>query len=367
MSATSPAIPLRSEESYGFLDGRYFDLTLILGTAVLALGSGVIVHLAPHLFVWVLMADLWFLGYHHVISTFTRLSFDKEAFHQHRHLVLVLPWVVLGLTVLTAWITGTWLIATIYLYWQWFHYMRQSYGVSRAYSRKAEVSDTEGRVITWMLYLVATFGICYRSLQGETLFLGMDVRMAPQLLHDFLGMPLSAARSAVTALMWGSGILSVGVIGWWIALQFTRPEQSAKQTALSLYTFSHILIFLSGYCFLTNIDHGWLILNVWHNAQYILFVWWFNTRRFRNQQDPPPNLLAWMSGRSLKSVAAYFGICLGLSTVVYLVLLRVLNLGFFATIPAASLVTYQAINFHHYVVDGMIWKSKRKKAAPAVA
>ena len=34
---------------------------------------------------------------------------------------------------------------------------------------------------------------------------------------------------------------------------------------------------------------------------------------------------------------------------------------FDALIPLAILVAYQTINFHHYIVDGIIWKVRKKK------
>ncbi|NJR71545.1 MAG: alpha/beta fold hydrolase, partial [Synechococcales cyanobacterium CRU_2_2] len=36
---------------------------------------------------------------------------------------------------------GLWSIVTLYLYWQWFHYTRQSWGISQVYRRKASVTD----------------------------------------------------------------------------------------------------------------------------------------------------------------------------------------------------------------------------------
>jgi hypothetical protein len=37
-----------------------------------------------------------------------------------------------------------------------------------------------------------------------------------------------------------------------------------------------------------------------------------------------------------------------------------LHLPPFAGIPLAAMVVYQTINFHHYIVDSVIWKVRRK-------
>ena len=105
--------------------------------AFVALASGVLVMVEPRLFWPVLMADLWLLGYPHVIATWTRIAMDGEGFARHRFLALGLPVPVLLGTLALAAFVGFWAVATIYLYWQWFHYTRQSWGIIRAYGRKA--------------------------------------------------------------------------------------------------------------------------------------------------------------------------------------------------------------------------------------
>ena len=55
----------------GWLRGAQFDRFFVLGIASVAIASGLAVVMEPRLFVPILAADLWFLGYHHVVSTFT--------------------------------------------------------------------------------------------------------------------------------------------------------------------------------------------------------------------------------------------------------------------------------------------------------
>jgi hypothetical protein len=121
----------------GWLRNARFDLTLIVGVALLALTAGALVVLQPHWFYVLLALDLWLLGYPHVIATFTRLSFDMDSFRQNKYLVLGLPWIICAGTVAMGYFLGFWAVATTYLYWQWFHYTRQSYGIMRFYYRKS--------------------------------------------------------------------------------------------------------------------------------------------------------------------------------------------------------------------------------------
>ena len=164
----------------GWLRSRSFDLGFIMGITVLALGSGAIVVARPSLFGVVLFLDVWLLGYHHVVATYTRLCFDRQSFLSHRFLILWLPLIVLAATVGLAVGIGPWALATLYLYWQWYHYTRQSWGISQAYRRKSGGLVTENERLSLLtFYLVPLWGILHRSHQDPGKFLGMELKTLP--------------------------------------------------------------------------------------------------------------------------------------------------------------------------------------------
>jgi len=101
--------------SYGWLRGAPFDLTFVAGVACFAIAVSLLVVHEPRLFPLVLVVDMWLLGFHHVVSTFTRLAFDSESFRAHRFLVLGLPPLVLAGVVGLVFAFGTWILPTIYL------------------------------------------------------------------------------------------------------------------------------------------------------------------------------------------------------------------------------------------------------------
>ncbi len=326
----------------GWLRSRHYDLTLIRSVALVAIFSGAIVVWNPDLFMFVLMADLWLLGYHHVISTLTRLSFDRQSLRQHRFLVFYLPPIVFAATFLLAWQVGFWAIATLYLYWQWFHYTRQSWGVSQAYRRKAGDRVDDGAWFSKLsFYLLPLYGILYRSWQApeEFLFLELRVVPVPELLVDAVGL---AALIAIA--IWGTR----RIMAW---------RRGRLAHAHTYYMLSHFAIFFIGYRLIDDITHGWLVLNVWHNAQYILFVWLFNTNRFKGGVDPAARFISTLSQNANRW--KYFGVCLGISTTLYVALSLLVGGTTLAGLPVVVLV-YQAINFHHYIVDSVIWKMRKK-------
>lgn len=343
-----------------WIDGRGFDLTLIHGVAALALFSGAVVSHYPGLFLSFLFADLWLLGYHHVIATFTRLAFDRESLSEHRFLVFVLPWIVLAGTIGVAASAGTWAIATLYFYWQWFHYTRQSYGIARVYMRKAQVGLLESRVAIWAIYLVPAFGIFHRS-QQFTPFLGLRIKMLPIMMVEYLHLPVWFVFHFMRYTTIALAVAALVCVAWCLLLQLRALRRGEPRGALMMYLASHFVIFYVGYCGLAELNHGWLVINIWHNAQYILFVWWYNTKRFQKGVTTKQHFLSWLSQRSLLNACSYFAFTLTVSTVIYFCVTRLLKVEPFAAIPAAMLITFQAVNFHHYLVDGLIWKVRKKQ------
>jgi hypothetical protein len=342
MVASSVAINARPA---GWLRGLSFDTTYILGILGVALVSGWFVIAKPDLFPAVFVLNGWLLGYHHVVSTFTRLTFDRESFNEHRLLIVWLPLIVLAGVILAWAVFGSWVLTTAYLYWQWWHYTRQSYGVSRIYGRKAALPSND--LLTKLtIYAVPVWGILYRSYQTPDKYLFTEVKVLPV---PFL----------LVAVAGGFALI---VITCWLLEQIKAFSEGRLPVAHTLYMCSHLVVFGVGYLLISDINHGWLVLNIWHNSQYILTVWMFNNNRFRNQVDNSHRFLSHISQR--KNIFSYFAVCLVISTVFYGALSATLNwisptVALVTTLPLFAVV-YQAINFHHYVVDAIIWKVRKK-------
>jgi hypothetical protein len=327
-----------------WLRGRTFDLGFIFGTAGIALLAGCAVARDPSLFTLVLLLDLWLLGYHHVIATFTQIAFDAESVRQHRFLVLGLPLLVLLGTFALAAVFGLWAIVSLYLYWQWFHYTRQSYGISQAYGRKSTPPLNDVRLTKLALYLLPLWGILHRSAERPATFLGREVKVFP--------IPEMAADAI--------GVVAILVCGFWAVGRLRSWQAGQLPVAHTLYLFSHFVVFFAGYIAIENIDYGWLTINVWHNAQYILFVWLANNRRFEGTIDPKHRLLSIISQR--RNVALYLGVCLGVTVAVYLTIQTALTALTVASV-AYMILVYQSLNFHHYIVDAIIWRGNRRKVS----
>ena len=344
VSVSSPAV------QWFWLRNQKFDLWFVVGLPALGILTGVFVSWQPAAFWPILLFDLWFLGYHHVISTYTRLVFDKKSFKESRFLVFgLLPLIALG-TLAMAGVVGLWAIVSIYFYWQWFHYARQSWGISRAYrARERDALYEDGWIDQAIFYALPVLGILWRSYQDPQTFIGLELKVVP--------VPLWLVSAAAAA--------TVVLLAYWIYRRVQAWREGRLAAAHTLYMISHFAIFATAYILIDDVTYGWLAINIWHNAQYILFVWMFNTRRFKDGIDPEARFLSYIS--QPQRLWLYLLTCVAITGVVYWLVLSTLSAWFFAGL-AATIVLYQIVNFHHYVVDALIWKRpKPPQKAPGSA
>jgi hypothetical protein len=324
----------------GWLRGPGFDLGFVFGTAAVAVIATIVAMFDQSIFIPILMLDVWLLGAHHVVATYTRLCFDKESFRQHWFFVLVLPFIVFGGTVAMVQGVGVWVVTSLYLYWQWFHYTAQSWGVSQIYRRKSGLPlPKNNQLAKATFYLLPLWGILYRSYQAPETFLGQELRVIP--------VPAIAVNVVATA--------AVIALSLWAVARIRDAWNKRLPVAHTLYMSSHIAVFSIAYLIIDDITMGWLVINIWHNAQYVLFVWMFNTKRFKDGVDDKAPFLSYIS--QPKNWWLYFGVCIALSTALYK------GIEVFqdplVSIGLPLLVFYQTLNFHHYIVDGRIWKVRQ--------
>jgi hypothetical protein len=187
------------------------------------------------------------------------------------------------------------------------------------------------------------WGILYRSYQHPAKFLSLDVRCIP------------VPRIAVLIV----GAVAVASVLLWLAREIRAFSLRRADLPHTVYVLSHIAIFTAGYLLIDEINTGWLVLNIWHNLQYVLIVWMFNVSRFGNGVDPRKRFLSTIS--QPRNVIAYALVCWAIGTVLYFNVNQALTL-LSSTVLPFSLLAYMTINFHHYVVDAIIWRRPRRAA-----
>jgi hypothetical protein len=327
----------QQKQIQGLLLSPKFDQLFIGGIFLLAVAAGLIGLTSETALQFLIVANIWVLGYHHVISTYTRLCFDKKNFERSKFLIIGLGPVVLLSVIGLSWYFGVWILVTIYLYAQWFHYSRQSWGISRAYERAGgKPGHDRGYLTQAAFYLFPVWGILNRSYQDPGKFLDVELKVIP------------TPGALVTVV----GAIALCLFAIWAARTMIKCYRGEMSKPYAFFMLSHFAIFFVAYIVMPEINSGWLVIGVWHNLQYIMFVWLFNNKQYKSGVAPDAKFLSFLS--QTKNWPLYILFCAFVSTIVY----QLLSMGAGAIFSMASLiVVYQTINFHHYIVDATIWRA----------
>jgi hypothetical protein len=321
-----------------------FDVALIAAAPLLALAAAGLIVADGELFWPVFYANAWVLAYPHVVATYARIGVDAESARKFRALATWIPPVLLAATLGLGVAGGLPAIFSVYFYWQWFHYTRQSYGIAQAYRRKSEATDPE-LVNKLAIYGIAVWGI---------------LRRVGQVDFDFLGLPIWHVALPDGALAAAAVAAVVPAVAW-TGFRVRDLAAGRRVGAHTAFMASHFVIFGTGYLLLEDVTLGWIVLNVWHNAQYLLFAWNFNSGRAlaARAAGTPVGLV----GAGSLRLWLYFAGCLAGATALYGVLYALLPSSVLVVGLPAAIVVGQAINFHHYTADALVWRRPRPARA----
>lgn len=323
-----------------------FDMAFIVGIAALAGAMAGVTVIWPLLFLPMLTVHTWLFGYEHLWATYTNLWLHRDDRQRYRRLIfLVPPFVLLGLYAVghTFGLTG---LYVIYFFGQFFHTVRQSWGLAQQYRRQAGGLPWDSvRLSELTLWSVPVWGLLNRCAERPTEFLFQDFWLPP------------VPRLAVYI----AGGISMALWGWWICTRIMAWRRGSLPLGHSLYMLSHLAVYLGSYILIPELCSGWLLVNVWHNVQYIIFVWVHNRRRFASGVDTGSRSLSWLSQPGYVRAALYFLATIALALPIYY-LLPELGLTLDAllkntAVPTAVIIGL-TLTFHHYIVDGIIWKRK---------
>lgn len=326
-----------------FLYGPWFDGLFIFGTAGVALVLGALAMISPAMFVAVVLVDIWLFASPHVIATYTRIGFDKAQARKHWFLIFGLPPIVLVLVTMVALAYELGGLFTLYFVAQTYHVTRQSFGIARAYKR-ADPRDTgPDRLAEGLIYLFPLWGLMHRCTTAPEFFYGYAIYLPP----------VDAALTGAT------GIAAIVVCAWWGYRQFRLALAGRLNAGHSLFVVSHLLVTAVAYLWVSDITSGWLVVNIWHNLQYLQFVWLQNVRR--DAQGSVDTQALQRVVKPLKTAGKYLAVCLVLGAVMYEALSVAGQQLVWLGLPTVFILHF-TVNFHHYLVDGVIWKRPKRTA-----
>lgn len=331
-------------KNIGVIRSSAVDNNLILLPFAVGILAWGLVHWEANWFWPILVLDLWLLGYHHVIATFTRFGRDPDSGRlDSPGLWFGTAFIIFAGVLFLTMAYGIVAVTSIYLYWQFWHYLRQGEGIFKAFLAGGGASQFGQQKLFRALF----YGIAFAS------FLTMLSRAPATFLKAPVWIP--AIPNVIPILLW----VAVGVLALALGLKWrTIPGAENVSTRAKLFFASYVAVFVIGYAATEDLNHGWLLLNIWHNFQYLIFVWIFNSNMEQKGLLSHRQILSYMS--KPRRVGLYFLITFTISTLIYYfidyALIRIS--GEYWTV--ALVLVYQTINFHHYVVDTKIWKLKKR-------
>jgi len=158
-----------------------------------------------------------------------------------------LPPIVVVATLGVAWFAGLWVIASIYFYWQWRHYTRQSWGISRACRGKDPSARYDD---VWLdqaiFYAIPVFRIIARSAAQPPTFIGMEL----------WSVPVPPVLATV------SGYIAFALLAVWLAGRARAAAEGRLAIVRTMYMLTHLAIFFLAYIGTSDITPGWLMINI---------------------------------------------------------------------------------------------------------
>jgi len=226
-------------------------------------------------------------------------------------------------------------LAFAYL-WAYWHLVRQHYGFLVLYRRKAgETNRLGARLDTLLLWTGTLYPYLRFSLSDSFARTGL-----PQLVPQPLLAPLRTALDLTFVIVF-AGIIAVMASG-----RVEKTRLGPKHVLLAVVIGFTFLVF----SFLHDLLTITATLTIFHNLQYHRIVWQYERGHGRT---PSGSLTAYLGLGLLLGVVWYvprvFGVALVHGSLARNVLL---GLGW-------------GIAFHHYVVDGRIWRVRRTQGVAA--
>ncbi len=222
-------------------------------------------------------------------------------------------------------------LAFAYL-WAYYHLVRQHYGFLSLYRRRAgEHSPAGNRLDSAILWAGCLYPYLRFSVSDSYAQSGL-----PPLLPEAW---LPTARLAIDVVF---GLIMVILVAWMISGRVEPFRLGPKHLLLAVVIGFHVMVFT----LLDNLLTITATLTIFHNLQYHRIVWQYERGHGRM---PSGGLVRYLTLGALLGLAWYGPRVMGVAIVDSSLARNVLlGLGW-------------GVAFHHYLIDGMIWRVRRSQ------
>ena len=287
----------------------------------------------------------WVVNWPHFAATSYRLYQSKDNIRQYPLTALVIPWLVLAAVFgsLAALTTIAPCFVMIFLIWSPYHFSGQTVGVSLIYARRAGI-------MVGKLERFALSGFIFSTYLTQTIVAQVDPRKLDyyQIEYTNLGLPV---WTAMAAKVWMYLCLTLLIVCYlrWCVLQRRLIPPIVLLPAAAQYTW-----FVLG----AAVPAFNEFVPFFHSLQYLLIAWSMQLKEKLDREHIAPST----DYVALESVRwGILNFCGGVF--LFWIFPYVLTTFFGVREMLALGVTAAGVQIHHFFVDGVIWKLKRKTVA----
>ena len=254
----------------------------------------------PSSFNTLFLINIWLFSLPHTFSTFTRA--DRRSIKNVTLTIGMVAVFMIAIVTISN-VSGIVFLYSMYFYWQQFHYGKQNLGLSRWRTNEAQIYLDKGFYLSIVtLSLIGLLGNGPQAFFGYVLYFPITVTIS---------------KLSIFSLM-------LGLTGIYI---FFRPKQV-------VYALEHTFIFSLAYLYCEHFALGWLLLNVFHNLQYLKFM------------------------KSYEAKLSFLLAPVILTSILFILQFQVIKGLIIFSLPI-GLSLMMALNFTHYTLDGLIWKGSK--------
>lgn len=298
----------------------------------------------------------------HLVSTWTRVYFDRREWRSRPLHVIVVPLLIIGAIVavnLTMGYEGARILNSLLLYWAVWHFVAQNWGLLRIYQRRSGEPEESlaMRLERPLLMTFVAWCLLHRLVTGPRRLFGTEIYYPP------LPLPL------VDVLLY----LSIALAGTWL---FLRVREGATPWAKSAWIRGGFLAcagvgFFVPFLLITgDSTSGFAAAACWHGLQYIGIVRFYHRNAWKDGVHPEAKLISWVSQPGWGRAFLYAALLLALAGSGFVII----QAGAFLTqgtrwnVYTWGTVVWLSLTFSHYYLDGVIWKlSKDPRTAQRLA
>lgn len=296
------------------------------------------------------------INHPHFAATNYRLYHNRDNIMQYPITALVIPWVILAV-VIGSFYSPRFIAPIFYkvfMYWSPYHFSGQTLGVTLIYARRAGFFVGKWERFTLSNVIYSSF--LYMTARGDMITAASDIVLP--VMSDIdqyrLGLPTWVSQ---VILVW----MILNTIGFtYLVVKWCVEQKRVLPPIVLLPVVTQLIWFIPG----AFVKSFYLFVPMFHSLQYLLIAWSLQLKEKMDVEKITPSV-----GYVVKETARWGVINLVLGSILFWAIPTGLYYLFrdefgwdYSSVFVLAIIG-AGVQVHHFFVDGVIWKLKKKTVA----